>query len=82
MRPDWAEAERLIARYGATSPRAQILRQYGYPEKLEHLKAMNGETEVWWYYTRGISFKFSYGEFRGQSNFEPIRGAGTKPPAR
>lgn len=81
-RPDWAETERLIARYGATSPRGQILRQYGYPEKLEHLKAMNVETEVWWYYTRGISFKFSDGEFRGQSNFEPIRGAGPKPPAR
>jgi len=82
VRPDWAETERLIAQVGAPSPRGQILRQYGFPEKLERLKAMNVETEVWWYYSRGISFKFSDGEFRGQSSFEPIRGAGPKPPAR
>jgi hypothetical protein len=81
LRPDWAAAERLIAEVGAGSPRGRILRQYGYPEKIERLKAMNVETEVWWYYARGISFKFSDGEFRGQSNFEPIRGAGPKPPA-
>ena len=56
--PDWAEVQRLLAEVGADSPRGQILRTHGLPEKREPFTLEGQAGETWWYYALGVSYRF------------------------
>lgn len=73
--PDWPEVQRLLLEVGADSERGRILRRLGLPEKREVFRAAGEETETWWYYAKGVSYKFAGGALAGTYQFEPIIGA-------
>ncbi len=56
--PNWPEVQRLIAEVGAESPRGQILRTHGLPEKREPFTLEGQAGETWWYYALGVSYRF------------------------
>jgi hypothetical protein len=72
--PDWPEVQRLMAEYGADSPRGQVLRTHGLPEKREPFTLEGQAGETWWYYALGVSYRFVGATLQGRSAFEPATG--------
>lgn len=70
--PDWPEAQRLLAEHGAESPKGQILRTHGLPEKRETFTFEGEEGETWWYYRLGVSYRFVGPKLLGRYPFEPL----------
>jgi hypothetical protein len=70
--PDWRKVAAEIERYGADSPRGQILRQVGLPERVMHPDGPSSASEEWWYYRRGIVYKFTGDRIIGERRFEPV----------
>lgn len=68
----WPEVAERVERFGAESPRGQILRQVGLPEKVMHPDGAQPENEEWWYYRRGIVYKFSGDRIMGEHRFDPV----------
>ena len=77
--PKWKEVQQKIAQYGANSMRGKVLRQLGLPERIER-GIGDQPTETWWYFTKGISYRFAGPAMEGSFTFQPIRGV-LPPPA-
>lgn len=75
--PDWPEAQRLIAEFGADSPRGQVIRTHGVPEKREPFTLEGQQGETWWYYRLGVSYRFVGPSLLGRYPTSPS--AGTSP---
>ncbi len=71
---DWPEVQRLIAEVGAESPRGQILRTHGLPEKREPFTLEGQVGETWWYYRLGVSYRFVGPKLLGRYPLEPPAG--------
>lgn len=71
--PKWKEVQQQIARYGADSMRGRVLRQLGLPERIDR-GVGDQPAETWWYYAKGISYRFSGHAIEGSYTFKPIRG--------
>ncbi|PTL36385.1 hypothetical protein CLG94_04975 [Candidatus Methylomirabilis limnetica] len=71
--PQWKEVQRQIAEFGADSARGKVLRQLGLPERIDR-GAGNQPAETWWYYGKGISYRFAGPVIGGSYTFQPIRG--------
>ena len=71
--PKWKEVQQQIALYGADSMRGKVLRQLGLPERIDR-GVGDPPTETWWYYAKGISYRFSGPAIEGSYTFKPIRG--------
>ena len=71
--PKWKEVQQKIALYGADSMRGNVLRQLGLPERIDR-GVGDPPTETWWYYGKGISYRFSGPAIEGSYTFQPIRG--------
>lgn len=69
--PAWSEVERQIAFYGRDSERGRILRKFGLPEKREQA-GTGDDSQVWWYYTDGVSYWFTGGKLTKTQEFQPI----------
>ena len=78
LRPaaDWPEVQRLMAEYGAESPRGQILRTHGLPEKREDFTLAGEAGETWWYYSLGVSYRFVGPRLLGRYPLEPAETKG------
>lgn len=77
--PQWKEVQKRIAQYGADSMRGKVLRQLGLPERIER-GVGDQPAETWWYYSKGISYRFAGSAIEGSYTFQPIRGV-PPPPA-
>jgi hypothetical protein len=77
--PKWKEVQQQIALYGADSMRGKVLRQLGLPERIDR-GVGDQPAETWWYYAKGISYRFSGPAIEGSYTFKPIRGV-LPPPA-
>jgi len=77
--PKWKEVQQQIALYGVDSMRGKVLRQVGLPERIDR-GVGDQPAETWWYYAKGISYRFSGPAIEGSYTFEPIRGV-LPPPA-
>ena len=77
--PKWKEVQQQIALYGVDSMRGKVLRQVGLPERIDR-GVGDQPAETWWYYAKGISYRFSGPAIEGSYTFEPIRGL-LPPPA-
>ena len=77
--PQWKEVQQKIAVYGADSMRGRVLRQLGLPERIER-GVGDPPAETWWYYSKGISYRFAGPAMEGSYTFAPIRGV-LPPPA-
>ncbi|HEY7677629.1 MAG TPA: hypothetical protein VIG69_11180, partial [Candidatus Methylomirabilis sp.] len=71
---DWPEVQRLMAEYGAESPRGQILRTHGLPEKREPFTLEGQAGETWWYYGLAVSYRFVGPKLLGRYPLEPAGG--------
>jgi hypothetical protein len=69
--PAWPEVERQIGFYGKDSERGMILRKFGLPEKREQTGGAD-DSQVWWYYTEGVSYWFIGGKLTKTQEFQPI----------
>jgi hypothetical protein len=77
--PKWKEVQQQIALYGADSTRGKVLRQLGLPERIDR-GVGDQPAETWWYYAKGISYRFAGPAIEGSYTFKPIRGV-LPPPA-
>jgi hypothetical protein len=77
--PQWKEVQKQIALYGVDSMRGKVLRQLGLPERIDR-GVGDQPAETWWYYAKGISYRFSGPAIEGSYTFKPIRGV-LPPPA-
>ncbi len=77
--PKWKEVQQKIAQYGVDSMRGKVLRQLGLPERIDR-GIGEQPTETWWYYSKGISYRFAGPAIEGSYTFQPIRGV-LPPPA-
>jgi hypothetical protein len=77
--PKWKEVQQQIALYGVDSMRGKVLRQVGLPERIDR-GVGDQPAETWWYYAKGISYRFSGPAIEGSYTFKPIRGV-LPPPA-
>ncbi|HLC21036.1 MAG TPA: carboxypeptidase-like regulatory domain-containing protein [Candidatus Methylomirabilis sp.] len=77
--PKWKEVQQRIAQYGADSMRGKVLRQLGLPERIDR-GVGEQPTETWWYFGKGISYRFAGASIEGSYTFQPIRGV-LPPPA-
>jgi len=77
--PKWKEVQQKIALYGGESMRGKVLRQLGLPERIDR-GVGDPPAETWWYYGKGISYRFSGPAIEGSYTFLPIRGL-LPPPA-
>ena len=77
--PQWKDVQKQIALYGVDSMRGKVLRQLGLPERIDR-GVGDPPTETWWYYAKGISYRFSGPAIEGSYTFKPIRGV-LPPPA-
>lgn len=77
--PQWKEVQQQIAQFGVDSARGKVLRQLGLPERIKRLPG-DQATETWWYYSKGISYRFAGPALEGSYTFQPIRGV-LPPPA-
>ena len=77
--PKWKEVQQQIALYGADSMRGKVLRQLGLPERIDR-GVGDQPAETWWYYAKGISYRFAGPAIEGSYTFQPIRGV-LPPPA-
>ncbi len=71
--PDWPEVQRLISQVGADSTQGKVLRQFGLPERQEALETGSGATEVWHYFSKGVSYRFVNGRLVWVQEFPPIK---------
>jgi len=71
--PQWKEVQRQIAQFGADSAKGKVLRQSGLPERIDRVVG-DQATETWWYYSKGISYRFAGSALEGSYTFQPIRG--------
>ena len=78
--PKWKEVQQKIAQYGAGSMRGKVLRQLGLPERIDR-GIGDQPTETWWYFAKGISYRFAGPTMEGSYTFQPIRGV-LPPPAK
>ena len=79
--PQWKEVQRQIAQFGADSARGKVLRQLGLPERIDR-GASDQPAETWWYYSKGISYRFAESTLEGSHTFPPIRGVLPLPPTK
>jgi hypothetical protein len=79
--PNWKEVQQKIALYGGESMRGKVLRQLGLPERIDR-GVGDPPTETWWYYAKGISYRFSGHAIEGSYTFKPIRGVLPPPPTK
>lgn len=70
---DWPEIQRLIKEYGPETEKGKILRQFGLPERKERFKSLDVESETWWYYTKGVAYKFVDGKLKSTYEFAPLK---------
>jgi len=77
--PKWKEVQQQIALYGADSTSGKVLRQLGLPERIDR-GVGDQPAETWWYYAKGISYRFAGPAIEGSYTFKPIRGV-LPPPA-
>jgi len=77
--PQWKDVQKQIALYGVDSMRGKVLRQLGLPERIDR-GVGDQPSETWWYYAKGISYRFSGPAIEGSYTFKPIRGV-LPPPA-
>ena len=71
--PDWPEVQRLIHQMGTGSEQGKILRQFGLPEKQEAMETGSGKSEVWHYFSKGVSYRFLNGRLVWVQEFTPIK---------
>ena len=79
--PQWKEVQRQIVQFGTDSARGKVLRQLGLPERIDR-GAGDRSTETWWYYSKGISYRFAGSTLGGSHTFPPIRGVLPLPPTK
>lgn len=79
--PQWKEVQRRIAQFGADSMKGKVLRQSGLPERIDR-GAGDQSAETWWYYSKGISYRFAGSTLEGSHAFPPIRGVLPLPPTK
>lgn len=77
--PKWNEVQQKITLYGADSMRGKVLRQLGLPDRIER-GVGDPPIETWWYYSKGISYRFAGPSIESSYTFTPIRGV-LPPPA-
>jgi len=77
----WKEVQRQIAQFGADSMKGKVLRQLGLPERIDR-RAGDQPAETWWYYSKGISYRFAGSTLEGSHTFPPIRGVLPLPPTK
>lgn len=70
--PDWSKVKEEVARLGEDSPKGQVLRKAGLPEKVEKSGGAGAGMEEWWYYRRGVVYKFEGDTMIGERRFEPV----------
>jgi len=71
--PRWLEIEEILRTYGGRSDVVEILRTQGFPDERQRFPEGSGKgTEVWWYYSKGMNYRFVDGRLRGQSAFPPV----------
>jgi hypothetical protein len=75
FQPSWPEVQRQIAYYGEDSEKGKILRRYGLPEKRETSGTGDTASDVWWYYTYGMSYWFTGDKLMRTHEFTPLPGA-------
>lgn len=69
--PGWPEVQRLVAEYGPDSPRGQVVRTHGLPEKREPFTLEGQAGETWWYYRLGVSYRFIGARLLGRYPLTP-----------
>jgi hypothetical protein len=67
----WAKVQETLKAYPKGSPKARVIRLYGIAEEIRKPKE-GGETEVWWYYSRGMSFEFQGDKLSQENSFTPV----------
>lgn len=67
--PDWAQVAGWIERLGADSPRAQLVRQLGIPDRRDEADGV----ERFWYVRNETVYRFRDGKFIGEERWEPPR---------
>lgn len=77
--PQWKQVQEKLAEVGADSARGKVLRQLGLPERIDR-GIGDQPAETWWYYSKGISYRFAGPAIEGSYTFQPIRGV-LPPPA-
>ena len=77
--PKWKEVQQRIAQYGADPMRGKVLRQLGLPGRIDR-GVGEQPTETWWYFSKGISYRFAGPSIEGSYTFPPIHGV-LPPPA-
>ena len=77
--PQWKEVQRMIAQFGVDSMKGKVLRQSGFPERIDRGTG-DSATETWWFYSKGISYRFAGPALEDSYTFPPIRGV-LPPPA-
>ncbi len=71
--PQWEQVERFLQVYGPESDRGRVLRQMGLPEKREGGAGSERDVETWWYYSKGLNYRFVKGVLESTFQFEPIK---------
>jgi hypothetical protein len=71
LAPAWPEVERQMTFYGRDSEQGRILRKFGLPDKREQVGG-GGDSQVWWYYTDGVSYWFTGGKLTKTQKFQPV----------
>lgn len=79
--PKWKEVQQKITVYGADSMRGKVLRQLGLPDRIDR-GVGDPPTETWWYYSKGISYRFAGPAIESSYTFTPIRGVLPPPPTK
>src|SRR5574337_222473 len=79
--PQWKEVQRQIAQFGVDSARGKVLRQLGLPERIDRGTG-DQFAETWWYYKKGISYRFVGSAVEGSYTFQPIQGVLPLPPTK
>jgi hypothetical protein len=70
--PGWDAVSRLVGLYGEGSPRGEIVRQLGVPDRTERVAApAGGERETWWYDAAGVAYVLEDGRVIERTEFEP-----------
>lgn len=69
----WEQVEKLMQVYGPESDRGRVLRQMGLPEKREVGRGGERDIETWWYYSKGLNYRFVKSVLESTFQFEPIK---------
>jgi hypothetical protein len=72
--PGWDAVSRLVDLYGEGSPRGEIVRRLGVPDRTERTASPEGgERETWWYDAVGVAYALEDGRVIERTVFEPQR---------